>query len=142
MEEQQQQQRSSSREFEWSCPLQQRACPFAHHTTLLLQCLLLPAAATVSPYPQNDISCGVPEGQVLALRFLPHLPADYLIQLLEKGEGVRSHNAGHTLQVTQRRSHNAGHTTRTECSTAQTGHLNCRNCTGFCTALCEIISVH
>lgn len=35
--------------------------------------------------PQNDIGCGVPEGQVLALRFLPHLPPDALLELLDKG---------------------------------------------------------
>ena len=38
---------------------------------------------------QNDISCGVPEGQVLALRFLPHLPPDALLDLLDKGENDR-----------------------------------------------------
>jgi hypothetical protein len=38
------------------------------------------------PHPQNDISCGIPESQVLALRFLPHLPHDYLCALLDKGE--------------------------------------------------------
>jgi hypothetical protein len=36
---------------------------------------------------QNDISCGVPEAQVLALRYLPHLPPEHLLHLLDKGEG-------------------------------------------------------
>ena len=31
---------------------------------------------------QNDISCGVPDSQVLALHFLPHLPPDHLLLLL------------------------------------------------------------
>jgi hypothetical protein len=35
---------------------------------------------------QNDISCGVPEAQVLALRYLPHLPPEHLLHLLDKGE--------------------------------------------------------
>lgn len=64
------------------------SCVDCHFADLI--CFLVagagPAAAVPTLSPQNDISCGVPEGQVLALRFLPHLPADYLIQLLEKGE--------------------------------------------------------
>eukprot|EP00878_Enallax_costatus_P036408 GHUV01040884.1.p1 GENE.GHUV01040884.1~~GHUV01040884.1.p1 ORF type:complete len:122 (+),score=18.87 GHUV01040884.1:160-525(+) len=35
---------------------------------------------------KNDISCGVPENQVLALRYLPHLPAEHLLYLLDKGQ--------------------------------------------------------
>lgn len=55
----------------------------------MLLLLLLPCTPWV--YTQNDISCGVPEGQVLALRFLPHLPPDALLELLDKGV---THNAG------------------------------------------------
>jgi hypothetical protein len=51
---------------------------------------VLPRPLPPPPPPpvQNDISCGIPESQVLALRFLPHLPADYLTALLDKGEPV------------------------------------------------------
>jgi hypothetical protein len=42
---------------------------------------------------QNDISCGVPEAQVLALRYLPHLPPEHLLHLLDKGEGSRGGEA-------------------------------------------------
>jgi hypothetical protein len=34
---------------------------------------------------QNDISSDVAEQQVLALRYLPHLPAEQLLQMLDKG---------------------------------------------------------
>ncbi|KAF8065439.1 hypothetical protein HT031_003040 [Scenedesmus sp. PABB004] len=47
---------------------------------------------------KNDISCGVPETQVLALRFLPHLPPEHLLHLLDKGD-IATFVAPHTRNV-------------------------------------------
>jgi hypothetical protein len=49
-----------------------------------------PCPLPLVPPFQNDIGSGLPELQVMALSFLPHLPPQLLVELLEKGEHALS----------------------------------------------------
>jgi hypothetical protein len=49
-----------------------------------------PAETPPPPPRQNDIGSGLPELQVMALSFLPHLPPQMLVDMLERGARGRS----------------------------------------------------